>query len=337
MRVAFLATRREKPSYRFRVEQFLPFFRARGMTCDLFFIPRPTARRWALFRSLRDHDIVFLQKKLLGPADRKLLRSSARRLVYDVDDAIVFAQRGLRTERSGKRRRRFLATVGMSDLVLAGNDYLCGMAAESARWVVCHRTVVDTDRYAPAPRGESSPPVIGWSGSRSTNRYLNTVLPAVARVAERRPVVLRVLSDNRDGIDFSLCGKADVEFRSWGSSTEARDIRSFDIGLMPLPRGEWSRGKCALKALLYMASGVPAVCSAVGEVKKIITDGEDGVLVESDEGWSSGILALLADPALRRGIAERARDTVVGRYSVSVLAPRAIELFAALAEGGRAR
>jgi hypothetical protein len=36
-------------------------------------------------------------------------------------------------------------------------------------------------------------------------------------------------------------------------------LQEMDIGLLPLDDGPWERGKCALKALLYQAVGIPAV------------------------------------------------------------------------------
>lgn len=330
MKIAFLTTRFERPSFRFRVQQFLPYLRAHGIGCECFTLPAELVRRWRLFLGLRRYDIVFLQKKMLRWCDRLILRANARGLIYDVDDAIMFRDRGSRTRVSVARRRRFRAMVRMSDVVLAGNDFLCGWAANYTARAICFRTVVDTELYTPGPRERHEPLVIGWSGSASTNHYLSTVLPALDRLAQRYPFTLRILSDTQEGIELDACRALRAEFFAWDSATELRDLRAFDIGLMPLPDSEWAFGKCALKALLYMACGVPAVCSSVGAVTTIIADGETGFLAASDEEWCRKIECLLSDAALRQHIAEKARALVVSRYSLATHAPRLLQILRSL-------
>lgn len=330
MKIAFLATRFEKPSFRFRVQQFLPYLRANGVACDCFIIPADPIRRLRLLRGMRRYDVVFLQKKMLRWADRRLLRANARRLVYDVDDAIMYRYRGSRSSLSAARKRRFRDMARMSDLVLAGNDFLCWLAADYAARAVCFRTVVDTDFYTPGPGAGQEPLVIGWSGSASTNHYLSIVMPVLDRLAERHHFILRLVSDTRAGIPFEACRSLRVEFTPWDSATELGDFRAFDIGLMPLPDDEWAYGKCALKGLLYMACGVPAVCSSVGAVTTIVTDGETGFLSASDEEWRKKIERLLGDFALRRRIAEKARGLVVSRYSLAVQAPQLLHILQGL-------
>ncbi|MDD5556505.1 MAG: glycosyltransferase family 4 protein [bacterium] len=326
MKIAILTTRLDKPSYRFRIGQFIPSLEAAGAACRPFRIPPPGPGRWRLFRRLREFDIVILQKKVLRLADRAALRRAARRLVYDVDDAVMFRDAGGRAGLCPKRRRRFRAMVRTSDLVLAGNDYLCRWAADHARRAVCFPTVVDTDRYTPGERPPSPPVVIGWSGSRPTNPYLNLVLPVLGRLAGRHPIALKVVSDTSDGIDASLAGPLPISFSAWSAATELRDLRGFHVGIMPLPDNGWARGKCALKALLYMACGVPAVCSAVGAAADIITDGTDGLLAASADEWADRLGRLIADEGLRARLAAAGRETVVARHSVAAHAPVLLDL-----------
>lgn len=330
MKIAFLTTRFEKPSFRFRVQQFLPYLRAHGVACDCFIIPADPIRRARLLRGMRRYDVVFLQKKILRWADRLLLRANARRLIYDVDDAIMYRYRGSRPSLSAARERRFRAMARMSDLVLAGNDFLCRLAADHAARAICFRTVVDASFYTPGPDKRRGPLVIGWSGSASTNHYLSIVMPVLDRLAERHSFILRLISDTREGIPLDACRALRVEFTPWDSATELGDFRAFDIGLMPLPDDEWAYGKCALKGLLYMACGVPAVCSAVGAITTIVTDGETGCLAASDEEWRRKIERLLDNAMLRRRIAEKARELVVSRYSLAAQAPQLLQILQGL-------
>ena len=77
MNLLFLSTRQAKPSFRFRVEQFLPCFAERGHQCDVEFLRgKPLSRLW-LYRRLPQYDVLFLQKRLLSRAELFLVRQRA--------------------------------------------------------------------------------------------------------------------------------------------------------------------------------------------------------------------------------------------------------------------
>ncbi len=73
--------------------------------------------------------------------------------------------------------------------------------------------------------------------------------------------------------------------KRWTSEEEEEDLRSFDIGIMPLEDYFWSRGKCALKILQYYGVGLPAVCSPVGINREIVKDGVNGFWAEDEREW----------------------------------------------------
>ena len=172
MRVLFLSTRPDKPSYRFRVAPFLRPLAEGGWEVEAAFVPRGWWARRRLWKSLAGFDVVVVQKRLFGRLDLGSLRRRARRLVYDLDDAIMY-----RSDEGGtddpRRESRFRAMVGAADLVIAGNEFLAGEVRAAGGRVEVVPTVVDTDLYRPAPeRREAGRVTIGWSGSSSTNRYL---------------------------------------------------------------------------------------------------------------------------------------------------------------------
>ena len=96
---------------------------------------------------------------------------------------------------------------------------------------------------------------------------------------------------------------------------------------MPLPADRWSRGKCGLKALQYMALGVPTVCSPVGVNSEIIQDGETGLLASTDDEWVEKLSGLLRSADERARLGRAGRETVEARYSATAQVPRVLEIF----------
>jgi len=93
-------------------------------------------------------------------------------------------------------------------------------------------------------------------------------------------------------------------------------LQKIDIGIMPLPDDEWSKGKCGLKGLQYMALGIPTVMSPVGVNKKIIYDGENGLLASGTNEWVDKLSILIDSKELRETIGREGRNTVVSKFSV---------------------
>jgi glycosyltransferase involved in cell wall biosynthesis len=99
------------------------------------------------------------------------------------------------------------------------------------------------------------------------------------------------------------------------------------MGIMPLPDTEWERGKCGLKALQYMALGLPSVVSPVGVNREIIDHGRNGFLATTEDDWVVTLDRLLVDPELRFRVGRAARVTVEERFSATVHAPRVAQVF----------
>src|SRR5439155_8350872 len=106
-------------------------------------------------------------------------------------------------------------------------------------------------------------------------------------------------------------------WRPWSPQTEVEELAAFDVGIMPMPDNLWARGKCAMKALLYMAMGTPAVCSAVGANCEVIRHGENGLLARTHVDWSACLGALIDDAKLRATLGAAGRLTVERHYSAA--------------------
>ncbi len=321
MKIVFLTTRATKPSFRFRVQALLPLFEQQGHVCRIEALPKSAFGRILMYRNLGDHDAVFLQKRLVSRSELFFLRRRAARLIYDLDDAVMYDSTG---SFDPVRALRFHAMMEAADLVACGNDYLAELARNAGGNAITVPTAIDTSVFHPRCRShKNTPPVIGWSGSRSTNRYLNDLFPVLARFAGR--ACLRIISDSTEGLDLSLLENLETTFVPWSIDDDVAEAAKFDIGVMPLPDNGWTRGKCGFKALQYMALGIPAVCSPVGANSQIIRHECDGYLADSPDDWYQTLARLIADDVERERMGAAGRRSVEQAYALDVLGPRVVQ------------
>ncbi len=202
-------------------------------------------------------------------------------------------------------------------------------------------TVIDTVRYAPPARRHGrgtdraegddgsgrTVPTIGWIGTHSTLPYLESLLPALARLQRSREVRVLVVCNRPPQARHG----ARIEFRPWQADAEVDYLHDMSVGVYPLPDDPWTRGKCGFKAIQYMACGVPVVASPVGVLPEILDHGGAGLLATDEAEWCGAIERLLDDDALRDTLARKGRERVVARYSVTAMAERMAELLTRLA------
>ena len=272
-------------------------------------------------------DAIFLHRELLPigpPMLERWLAQIGIPIIYDFDDAIFFPDVS-----DANRKFAWLKWSGkvgticrFSAHVVVGNSYLESYARRHTDRVTVIPTSIDTELYVPKTTAElHEVPTIGWSGSLTTIKHLRGVEAALKQLQRVCPFHLRVLGDAA----FSIDGLS-VESRAWSASSELQELVDFDIGIMPLPDEPWARGKCGLKALQYMALGIPTVASPVGVNREIIADGENGFLASSQSEWVEKLSRLLRDAALRRQFSREGRRVVEERYAAKTQALRLLEV-----------
>lgn len=334
------------PGQRFRMEQWAPRLRSEGVEVEfapllsaadfetlyergrvprkVLAVVRGYRTRLRQLESLRTFDVAYIYREaaFLGPAWVERLVARRCPIVFDFDDAIYLPATSAanRPARFAKRRGKTAAICRVAQVVTVGNEVLAAFARRHAPRVEVIPTTMDTDVYRVTVRDANPRPVVGWTGSPTTAGYLQSLAPALRRLRERLDFELRVI-----GAVVAIDG-IDVTSVPWRAESEAEDLRPIDVGLMPLTDDDWARGKCAAKALQYMALGIPPVVSPVGVNATVVRDGVNGFHAQTDADWVGRIAELLGAPALRARLGAAARRTVEEGYSAQVQVPRLAEV-----------
>lgn len=339
----------EDASSRYRVYQYLPYLEQQGYSCTV----RPFSTRW-LFRALRNngspiikaagllfctgrrvldlcrlrrYDLVVILREaypFLTPLFERVVLSRSKRTVFSFDDAIYVGHDRKKHKYSVLYRFKYgpgvREVIQRADLVVAGSRVLAEYARTVNRRVEVVPTVVDTEAYGyrEAPEETDRPLTIGWYGSNSTSPYLAEVVPALTRLAAEYggKVRFRFFGDTRLQLDLPNC-----EVHPFNLESELADLRSIDIGIMPLTDTPWTRAKCAFKAIQYMALGIPTVVSPHGMAGEVIENERNGLHAMNSEEWYEALNRLVLDAGLRKRLGEAGRQTIVENFSLERWGP----------------
>lgn len=274
-------------------------------------------RVFDLFR-IRNYDVVYVflwVAPFAPPIFEKLTRRLAKKMVYDIDDLVFLnppssANPLIHYLRSPKNH---ISLMKSADHVITCTPYLDQFVRKYNQHTTDISSTINTDVYKrKRDYNVKEKFVIGWSGSHSTSKYLHLLDEIFRDLAKEYSFKLLVMGDpgfNLDGVE--------VEALPWKEEYEVDVISRFDIGVYPLPDEEWVLGKSGLKALQYMALGIPTVATDIGTIHRIIRNGENGFLVSSDKQWKQTITSLIKDQYLRERTGKKASLTVEEFYSIN--------------------
>lgn len=352
MRFLFLTNHPiEDGSARYRIYQFIPFLEAAGYRCTVKPFSTPAlfkairsegalARKCALMTfcslrrmvdllSLRSYDLVIIHREafpfLMPWLEEKIVRRNPN-VIFSFDDAI-YAGHDDRNSLNHPWLYKLKYGSGVNTVlrrckaVIAGNATLASYALNFNANVHVVPTVVDlaTYRYAAPRRYPTDRIRIGWFGSNSTSPYLHIALPALKKLETKY----------RDKVEFRFYGDTNLAlglskatYFPFSLPTEIQDLSTIDIGLMPMPDNDWTRGKCSFKAIQYMALGTPTIASPVGMASDVVQDGVSGFLAKSQGEWFLAMETLVTNPRIWESMSISARQRIERYYSLQVWAER---------------
>ena len=315
IKVTALTSGKHLPSSRFRVRQFIEPLKSFGIDVSEHYPflnkyhtkrlpPLGLLARVPGLLASRTSAVTWLEREMI-PGRLTLERFAGSKRLLDVDDAIWL---------NAPNFSEGLARS--SDGVIAGNQFIADYYRKIAARVWMIPTSIDTARWRPPPRAERDQWTIGWTGTSSNLQYLYLIEESLADfLAQHEQARLLVVCDRKPTLKKlpaqSWC------FVRWSPEREVGLVQSMDVGLMPLPDTEWARGKCALKMIMYLAVGIPAVVSPIGVSNELLSQSEVALAARNPDEWYAALCQLFQDNELSRRIGAAGRKLVEEQFSAT--------------------
>tara|TARA_B100001013_G_scaffold332653_1_gene249045 strand:- start:3494 stop:4591 length:1098 start_codon:yes stop_codon:yes gene_type:complete len=329
---------------RFKYEQYLDHWKENGYEITIssftdlrlwqvlykegFFLKKMYGGFKGYFTRLKDifklpfYDIVyvFMWVTPLGTTlFERIIRALSKTLIYDFDDSIYLQRKVTNSSIvdffKGSNKSNYL--IQKSDHVVVNSPFNKKYCMDLNFRSKCTfiPNCLDSEKFIPSNTpNRSSLVTIGWTGTFSSIPYLNLLRNVFIQLSKRKEFKLKIIGN----FEYKLKG-VDIEVIRWNQDTELEDLHSFDIGVYPVSKDEWALGKGGLKALQYMAIGIPTVATDYGAVSSFIEDRMEGLLVNNDNEWLTCLEELISNPDERERLGRNARSKLVNNFSVTAL------------------
>lgn len=172
-------------------------------------------------------------------------------------------------------------------------------------------------------------PVVGWIGRLSHEKGADIFLRAAARVLAQVPGVAFVVAGDgpeRDKLESLI---DELGIRRSVSMLGRRDDMPAVYALLDVMVVSSRQEGLPMAILEGMASALPLVATAVGQVPSVVLDGRTGLLVppEDLDRLAANIVDLLRDPARRASLGAAGRQLVQDEYSAERMATDYIAVY----------
>ncbi|MCX7965214.1 MAG: glycosyltransferase family 4 protein [Syntrophorhabdaceae bacterium] len=320
MKISFLIQGFNVAASRYRVIQYLPFFKQSNIDYDIQEFPE-NFKGWVKYlKDIKSFDTVFVQRKRLPLSILFYLKQKGKRIIYDFDDAIMFKNSLAKNPYSLRRRWSFKRMLKYTDMVIAGNNFLKKEAQKYHSDVRVLPTPIDGERYSLKEYRVTEFVNIGWIGDHGSIHYMESYKDVWEELGRRyNNVMLTIICDT-----FIETKHIKLNRVQWRYETEVEELKKLDIGVMPLFNDLWSMGKCGYKIIQYMGVGVVAVCTPVGINKDVVEDGINGFWADTKKDWIEKLSLLIENPDLRINMGMKGRKKVLEGYTVQTCAPKLI-------------
>lgn len=333
------------PSQRLKYEQYIADWRDNGYCIDIFPFQSYTMwkivyqkgkwlqkiywtmigyfHRFLFLFQIRNYDIVYIHLWVTPfgiPLFERLYRLFAKKIIYDIDDLIFMghSSEANRWIASLKGKQKPIYLIQKSDYIITTTPYLVdfckqyntdvvGIPPTLPSHFITSTTIVDKPRLT-----------IGWSGSKSTSKYLELIAVSLQQLSQNYAIELLLF-----GVENYEIKGVKIRCISWSEETEKNIFSQMDIAIYPLEKEKWSEGKYGGKLIQYFAAGLPIVASKANEIiSMLIENSHNGICIDnSNENWYNALSNLIEHTSMRKTLASNAYKTFEEKFSCEKYKP----------------
>lgn len=329
-------------SSRYRVYQYLPYFKRfdfqaqallseegfkliyeKGKITQKIRIGlRDYIRRSFFILKNLDAKVIYMQREIFafGPLwAEHLFKLLGKKLIFDLDDALFIHKQNKTNPFRWNKTGRIEKILGISDLVIAGNDWIrdecIRIGAKKGVHIDVAEEVMELEKRTMGSSENNRLRVL-WLGSPTTSKYLKIIEQALQKLQEKINLDIYLV-----GSDVTLQFAFQAKRVDWSLENEKKYLSICDIGLMPLPDEIWSKGKCGGKARTYMAAGLIPIVSNIGYNQTLIKNGARGFLCDNIiDDWVEAIIKVHEDRALIIRIGQENRKYIIEHFNRAKIA-----------------
>lgn len=310
--LAIISRDLEKGSTKYRLVQYLDYFSKRGVNFE--FINRKAIDRSVISKA-NQFDLVLNQKCLFKSSIAKKMISVSHRIIFDFDDAIYARQGKPHTALTRFRvKNRLHLWLGYSDVVMTPNQFLADYARKYSDCVKVIPMALDTALWKPRDASSRDEIIIGWAGAPNNIPHIERLDPVLVSLIKRHPFVkLAIFSGRRPKLDCPF------EYHPFIPGTEPDFVKHLDIGLLPLSDSDYARGKSPIKAIQYLACGIPVVGNVIGATAEILNQ-KNSIAVSNDAEWYEAFERLILNRDLAITMGHAGRKFVEKNHNMGIVA-----------------
>ncbi|RQS02625.1 glycosyltransferase family 1 protein [Burkholderia sp. Bp9002] len=200
---------------------------------------------------------------------------------------------------------------------------------------------VDFDRFhQPVTTRDDGYVTIGIAGAALRDENFALVDAALQAICARHPGKVRIgfigahVPAGWASHPAATCAPAAADYRAYAQRLLER---RWDIALLPLADTDYNAGKSTIRWQEYAAAGIATIVSDRPAYRCALNDGCDGLLVaDTREAWIDSLDRLIANPALRRGLARTAQAKVRKHHALQQALPRHAQVYRQCIDKGAA-